>query len=280
MLERNAEQSVEARVPAWFPVFIVFVVGLTLVFSLNQTPTYEATVKVLVSQKADDWWPLRPYDGVGLQEIALTVARGVRSESVARATIEQLKLPGLSAQEVLANTSVEPDPGTMFINVSYKDSDPQRAQLIANTIAEESAQKIEDVMLGNNRTVARIWQPATLPQTPVSPNPARNMLLSLAVGSVLGLAIWGTRVVTRSKNTKTVTPYVLEDAKEQELLEALGRSPSGELTAAGAALETSLTVEEAERILFRLAAKGHLRVRTREARGQIGGLFYSFWPTT
>ncbi len=66
----------------------------------------------------------------------------------------------------------------------------------------------------------------------------------------------------------------LEAAKEQELLEALGRSPSGELTAAGAALETSLTVEEADRMLSRLAAKGHLRVRARETGG---GLFYSFW---
>ena len=66
----------------------------------------------------------------------------------------------------------------------------------------------------------------------------------------------------------------LEAAKEQELLEALGRSPSGELTAAGAALETSLTVEEADRMLSRLAAKGHLRVRASETGG---GVFYSFW---
>src|SRR3712207_5397688 len=141
MLERNADQPVEARVPAWFPVFIVFVVGLTLAFSLYQTPTYEATVKVLVSrEEADDWWPLRPYDGVGLQETTLTVARVVRSESVARATIEQLKLPGLGSREMLANMSVEPDPGTMFVNVSYRDSDPQRAQLLANTIAERGSQ--------------------------------------------------------------------------------------------------------------------------------------------
>ena len=63
-----------------------------------------------------------------------------------------------------------------------------------------------------------------------------------------------------------------EAAKEQELLEALGRR--GELTAAGAAHETSLTVEEADRMLSRLAAKGHLRVRASEASG---GVFYSFW---
>jgi hypothetical protein len=63
-----------------------------------------------------------------------------------------------------------------------------------------------------------------------------------------------------------------EAAKEREVLEALGRL--GQLTAAGAALETSLTVEEAERVLSGLAAKGHLRVRV---LGDPGGIFYSVW---
>ena len=61
-----------------------------------------------------------------------------------------------------------------------------------------------------------------------------------------------------------------EGAAEKELLGALARR--GALTAAGAALETSLTVEEADRMLSALAAKGHLEVRV--ARGR---LLYSLW---
>ena len=61
-----------------------------------------------------------------------------------------------------------------------------------------------------------------------------------------------------------------EAAREKELLRAL--ASRGELTVAGAALETSLTVEEAERMLSALAAKGHLEVRV--ARGR---LLYSLW---
>ena len=76
--------------------------------------------------------------------------------------------------------------------------------------------------------------------------------------------------VERKRGTPAGEP-ITEAAKEKELLEALGRL--GELTAAEAALETSLTVEEAERVLSGLAAKGHLRVRARDG----GGLFYSFW---
>lgn len=61
-----------------------------------------------------------------------------------------------------------------------------------------------------------------------------------------------------------------EGAAEKELLGALARR--GGLTVAGAALETSLTVEEADRMLSALAAKGHLEVRV--ARGR---LLYSLW---
>ena len=57
---------------------------------------------------------------------------------------------------------------------------------------------------------------------------------------------------------------------ERELLEALQRR--GELTPAQAAMETSLTVDEADKMLEDLAAKGHLDVKVRG-----GGLFYGLW---
>ena len=62
------------------------------------------------------------------------------------------------------------------------------------------------------------------------------------------------------------------NARERELLETLQRR--GELTPAQAAMETSLTVNEADKMLEDLAAKGHLDVRVRG-----GGLFYGLWET-
>ena len=59
-------------------------------------------------------------------------------------------------------------------------------------------------------------------------------------------------------------------SKERELLEALKRH--GELTPARAAIETSLTVAEADKMLKELAEGGHLEVRVRG-----GGLFYALW---
>ena len=58
--------------------------------------------------------------------------------------------------------------------------------------------------------------------------------------------------------------------KERELLEALREH--GELSPAQVAMETSLTVAEADRMLKELAEGGHLQVRVRG-----GGLLYSLW---
>jgi hypothetical protein len=60
------------------------------------------------------------------------------------------------------------------------------------------------------------------------------------------------------------------NGRERELLEALREH--GELTPAQAAMETSLSVAEADRMLKELAEGGHLDVRVRG-----GGLFYSLW---
>ena len=60
------------------------------------------------------------------------------------------------------------------------------------------------------------------------------------------------------------------NGKERELLSALREHE--EITPTRAAMETSLTVEEADDMLKDLAAKGHLEVRVRG-----GGIFYGLW---
>jgi hypothetical protein len=62
------------------------------------------------------------------------------------------------------------------------------------------------------------------------------------------------------------------DAKERELLGALREY--GELTPARAAMETSLTVAEADGMLKGLAEGGHLEVRVKG-----GALYYALWES-
>ncbi len=172
---------------------IVLVAAVTAVsalgFSVLQTPTYEASVLILVGQETTGDTNFGAADVTDLQELALTVAKAVPTTPVAETVVERLDLPEGSAGEVIKNVSAEPDPGTMFVNVSYKDSDPERAQLIANTIGKVLSQKISEVSVGANAITATVWEPADLPGTPVSPDPVRDVIIALVLGSLLGVVL-------------------------------------------------------------------------------------------
>jgi capsular polysaccharide biosynthesis protein len=163
--------------------------GAAIGFSLLQTPTYESSVLILVGEKTTGDTNAGP-DVADLQELTLTVAKAVPTTPVAEAVVERLEAPPEGgAGEVLANSSAEPDPGTVFVNVSYKDSDPKRAQLIANTIGIVLSEKIPEMTLGANAITATVWEKATLPETPLSPDPIRNGIIGLMLGSLLGLVL-------------------------------------------------------------------------------------------
>lgn len=91
-----------------------------------------------------------------------------------------------------------------------------------------------------------------------------------AVFPAFGLLARGMSEVSeeRPKRVSEAGPSTI--SPERELLEALRRR--GELTSARAAMETSLSVAEADGMLGRLAGDGHLEVRARD-----GGVFYSLW---
>jgi hypothetical protein len=105
----------------------------------------------------------------------------------------------------------------------------------------------------------------------------RNGLLTLVIGLVLcagtvvALPGVGARVTGSLGERPTRQEVgIIERVKEKKLLRALGRR--GKLTAVEAALESELSVEEANRILEELAFAGHLEVTV-----EHGKLLYSFW---
>jgi hypothetical protein len=135
-----------------------------------------------------------------------------------------------------------------------------------------------------------VVEKAAVPATPVSPRPLRNGLLTVVIGLMLcagtvaalpgvGARVAGTlgerptrqgvgQAVVLSRRHRDRSK--VERVKEKKLLLALGRR--GKLTAVEASLETSLSVEEANRMLFDLVAKGHLQIIVEHGR-----LYYAFW---
>ena len=133
------------------------------------------------------------------------------------------------------NLTIEQVESTSFIALTYEDTDPVRAQRIVNTLGEVSSELISERSAAGSQLTAKVYEKAIVPDSPVSPDPNEA-----------------------------------ERSKEKELLQALGRC--GKLTAVEAALETSLSVEVADRMLSELAARGHLEVTVEHGR-----LYYALW---
>ncbi|HEX2739978.1 MAG TPA: hypothetical protein VHM69_05995 [Rubrobacter sp.] len=95
-----------------------------------------------------------------------------------------------------------------------------------------------------------------------SPDPFAALLLLIAAVTLLGYVSW----LLLGQGSKIIRPRV---GGEKQLLMAILEA-GGSITPVEAALQTSLTVDEAEEILTRFADRGHLLVESRN-----GALFYA-----
>jgi len=263
-------------------VALVLVAWAVISASLQQTPTYEASAQVLVGWQQEGQWQTLEYREPPL---TLEMMHAIDSRPVAEETLLRLGLQ-MDPSELLDNLTVEQVENTSFIVLTYEGSDPYKAKQIVNTVGAVSSELTER----SSTLTATVWEKASVPESPVSPHPLRNGLLTLVIGLVLcagtvvvrpgvGARVAGTLGERPSRQgvgqagilgRRHSAPSKVERIKEKELLLALGRR--GKLTAVEASLESELSVEEANRMLFDLAARGHLELTVEHGR-----LLYSFW---
>jgi capsular polysaccharide biosynthesis protein len=295
MPARIAQMSVDPRVAARAMVGAVVLVAVAVILaSSTMTPTYEASAQVWVDQEQRDQQTYVTRSGEEiqtlsppgqLQTIVLEMMHAIDSRPVADEAIYRLGIEMTSA-EFLDNLSIEQVENTSFIVLTYEGSDPVEAKRIVNTVGAVSSEFAER----SSTFTATVYEKAAVPTTPVGPHPLRNGLLTLVVGLLLcagpvrALPGVGTRLAgalgewcvrqgddqARAPAVPPADPNEAERIKEKELLQALGRC--GKLTAVEATLESSLSVEEADRMLSELAARGHLEVTVEHGR-----LYYAHW---
>jgi capsular polysaccharide biosynthesis protein len=148
------------RQVVWAIAASLLLAAVVMGYGLYQTPRYEAAAKVLVGQKpapsdcAHGICLIPNASAKGIETFTPIVARAIPTTPVARAVVKRLNLPPGSAVKVAENTSVKTDPGSMFVDVSYTDTEPKRAQQVANAIGRVASQKLSEMSLGENRLMA------------------------------------------------------------------------------------------------------------------------------
>ena len=175
----------------WVIALVAFVLsGVVTGYGLMQTPIYEASARIVVSQEPADGEASGSLAGdvQGLQGLTMTVAEAVGSRRVAEGAIRELGTLEITPQTVLDNLGVQHVEDTQFVDINYRDPDPARASEVVNAVAAVSSEQISEIN-PSTKVTATVWEPASKPELPVSPDLLRNGFLALLLGTMLGLGL-------------------------------------------------------------------------------------------
>src|SRR5215212_3189538 len=155
-------------------VVVVLAAVVVILVSLLQTPTYEASVKVLVKQ--NDWQTnlagSKEFPTAHL-ETPVLVAHAIDSRPVAEKVIGRLGLR-MKPDKLLDNLTAEQVENTNFIHLTYEGTDPQKAQQIVGTAGQVSSELISGESAAGSQLTANVYEEAVVSDSPVSPQPLRN----------------------------------------------------------------------------------------------------------
>lgn len=193
---------------------LAVVLAAAYVVTERQTPQYASTVRVVVSATAvdDDGEPADP-DGAGSpaaagpisEERAVTYREVAVSQVLATRVVDRLlgdpafrsdERP--DAESLLDQVSAEVVPGSAVLAIRVTDTDPTRAQLIAQAYAEELIATATDLETGLGTGSFEdpgftVIDTASFDAEPVSPQPVRVLLLAAGAGLLIGLVLAGLR---------------------------------------------------------------------------------------
>ena len=177
----------------WVILLVVLgFVGPILGFSLSQHTVYEASATAVLEPVWGGEWKVGTRGDIEFRERALEAMEAIDNPAIAEEVIRRLGLDGsMEPAELSENLTVEEIEDTQFVQLSYRDANPLRAQRIANAVAKVASEEVGQEAFVYGLRI-HVLEEAALPNTPVSPKPLRNAALALIFGLMVGpvLAIW------------------------------------------------------------------------------------------
>lgn len=191
----NLQDFVKLLRTRWITVCVTTLIAVVgaVVYTFATTPQYQASTRLFVSTSSgsslNDLYQGNRFS----QERVLSYTELLMGETLAQRTIDKLNLD-MSADELKAKIKATAKPDTVLIDVSILDPSPVRARDIANALSDEFVllvSELETPPQGATKADSRVVveQRASIPTSPVIPNPPRNLALGLAAGLVLGVGL-------------------------------------------------------------------------------------------
>ena len=170
---------------------LVAVLGAVAVTFLT-TPLYQASTRLFVSTQAGSSAAELYQGNLFSQQRVISYTQLLMGETLAQRTIDKLGLD-MSAKALRENVKAIAKPDSVLIDVTVLDQSPVRARDIADALSDEFVVMVRELetpvqgAMPDARVV--VEQRASLPASPETPKPARNIAIGLAVGVLLGIGL-------------------------------------------------------------------------------------------
>jgi capsular exopolysaccharide synthesis family protein len=174
------------------PLVLCIAAGVAGGYRIASTsPTvYHATARALVTLPSGDRGVQDQLAGSQLSaSLVGTYAQIATSRSVAAKVVRQLRLRE-STEQLQSKLSAAVQPTTFLINVTARDSDPQRATSLADAAVVALTDRVAELESGKvNKVQVQLLDSAAVPTSRDSPRPTLALGLGLGLGLAAGLAL-------------------------------------------------------------------------------------------
>jgi len=157
------------------------------------TPKYERSTQLLVnrSQVSENFSTNEVQTNIQLINTYSEIILSPRILDIAAKELEgliELENGEITASYLKGKITVNNQNNSQVLNISVEDTDPYRAALIANKVAEVFQREIPSIMNVDN---VNILSEADVPEdlSPVSPKPLLNIAIAFVVGLMLGVGL-------------------------------------------------------------------------------------------
>ena len=162
----------------------ILTTGLAFAYSAYlATPQYDSTTRLyVVNQSSDNGAGITNQDLQAGSFLVKDYKEIILSQDVLKNVTTTLGITDDIKEKITVNIPVD----TRILSISVRDSDPNQAATIANTLRDEAAKKIIEVTKVSDVTTLEAALPAENPSTPQT---KRNLVLGFIVGAFLATAL-------------------------------------------------------------------------------------------
>ena len=170
-------------------IVLIAVIAGWVYTSFMVKPVYTSSIRLILAQKntTDASTGVITQTDVTLNDKLIATYKEIAvSDSVIRTVINNLDLKNVDEDVLKKEINVTAVTGTQILKISVTDKDADRATKIANEMGKVFSERIKDIY--KIETVS-VLDEAETPEEPSNVNHKRDMLIFLAVGIVLAIAI-------------------------------------------------------------------------------------------